>query len=277
MNNLFKKFYSGAFSAARAHKIWAGILIAAIAVSGYFIYGKLFSAQTVTKYVLSTVKKGTLVSSVSGTGQISASHQIDLKPKVSGDISYVSAKDGDEVKAGAVIAAIDSADAEKAVRDAQANLVSAQISLQKTKLQSSQTVSQASADLQKAYDEGFTGVADAFLDLPSLISDAGNILYNPNHSSYMDNGKIQQSVGSAGVDYKYKIISQFESAKTLYAANLADYRNASRNSDPAVIEKLVNETQATVKALGDSIKNINNIIDYVSTGLSQKTREMSYD
>ncbi len=263
----------------KAHKIWTGIIVLAVLWTGYFAYGKIFPKPTLNRYVLAAAQKGILISSVSGSGQMSAFHQLDLKPKVSGDITYVAVKSGDEVKTGDLIAKIDDTDALKAVRDAQANLDSAQIALQKTKLQSSQTVDQASTDLAKAYDDAFTDVTNAFLDLPSLVSDSSSILYNVNHSSYMDNGKIQQTVGNAGVDYKYKIISQFEAAKTLYTTNLNDYKNANRNSDSATIEKLTNETATTVKALDDAAKAINNLIDYISlnSGSTQKTSEMTAD
>ena len=60
----------------------------------------------------------------------SSSDQLDIKPTVSGTIISVSKQSGDQVKAGDVIAQIDSTDAAKAVRDAQINLQTAQLAMQ---------------------------------------------------------------------------------------------------------------------------------------------------
>src|SRR5512136_609124 len=82
-----------------------------IAVAGYGIYRWRSSSQTETRYVTGTVERGTLVVAVSGTGQVTAAKQVDLKPKVSGDVTKVSVQVGQKVKSGDLIAQLDSSDA----------------------------------------------------------------------------------------------------------------------------------------------------------------------
>lgn len=72
-----------------AHKIMSFILLVAVLYGGYWGYKKSTSTAGVTRYVSAKVEKGTIIASVSGTGQVSASSQIDLKPKVSGDIKKI--------------------------------------------------------------------------------------------------------------------------------------------------------------------------------------------
>lgn len=114
-----------------SHKIIAGIIVLALAGAGYYGYAKLNSGTSQTLYVLATVQKGTLITSVSGSGQVSVSNQVDVKPTVSGDAVYVGVTNGQQVKAGTLLVQLDATDAQKTIRDAQANLDSAKLSLQK--------------------------------------------------------------------------------------------------------------------------------------------------
>jgi hypothetical protein len=55
-------------------------------MGGYFEYKKLTDTSEETRYFTAQVKKGTVVASLSGSGQVSASNQFDVKPKASGDV-----------------------------------------------------------------------------------------------------------------------------------------------------------------------------------------------
>src|SRR5579864_9353779 len=86
------------------HKVKSAVASVLLIGIAYWLFNLLFvSANTQTSYVMATVQKGTIVSSISGTGQVSVSDQIDLKPKASGDVVYVGAVDGQAVKAGDLI------------------------------------------------------------------------------------------------------------------------------------------------------------------------------
>ena len=116
-----------------AHKIKAAVLIAVALSGGYYVYGKMNPAIVTPRYLVALARKETVISSVTGTGQISAENQFDIKSKVSGDVIYLPVSEGQSVKTGALILQIDSKDAAKAVRDAEASLLSAKISLEKLK------------------------------------------------------------------------------------------------------------------------------------------------
>ncbi len=119
---------------AEAHKFIAGIVVVLLAGGAYAGYQSLKgNSATEVRYVLAAPIKGTITTSVSGSGQVSVSQQVDVKTKSAGEIVAVHIKKGQEVKAGALLAQLDTRDAQKAVRDAQINLESAQIAMEKLK------------------------------------------------------------------------------------------------------------------------------------------------
>lgn len=135
------------------------LLLVAIGLAGYWVYNKYFSsAETGTRYVTAATENGVLISSVTGSGQVAAVNQIDVKSKVSGEITSVLVLKGQEVQEGQVLAQIDSSDAQKSVRDAALVLESAQVKLDellagtdsKTLVQAQNAVAQAERDLENA-------------------------------------------------------------------------------------------------------------------------------
>ena len=120
------------------HKFISSFFILIIAFSGYYGYKKFGVNPAATRYVLAAVEKGAIISTVTGSGQVSPLNQVDVKSKASGDVFYVNVKNGAAVTTGAIIAQLDSKDAARAVRDAEINLANAKLSLEKLKLDKSE-------------------------------------------------------------------------------------------------------------------------------------------
>lgn len=115
------------------HKFISFIIgIAAIGLI-YYSYGKFTSTDGQISYVFATVEKGTLTSSISGSGQVSATQQLDIKAKAAGEITGILATQGQKVSAGTTLAQIDSREAQKSLRDAELNVETALLSLKKLK------------------------------------------------------------------------------------------------------------------------------------------------
>ncbi len=138
--NALRLGFSKGIIYAKAHKVIACIVIVSLVGGTVLVYKKINGTSVETRYVLAAVERGTLITSVSGTGQVSTSNQVDIKPKVSGDITDVPAKVGHVVKKGDILVRLNARDALKTLRDAQANLTSAQISYQKAAMQSKNSV-----------------------------------------------------------------------------------------------------------------------------------------
>lgn len=115
----------------KAHKKLSIFILLVILGAGYYIYRARTNVPAPTQYILGTVDRGTLTVSVSGSGQVSASNQVDVKPQVSGAVTSVKVTEGQTVKIGQILATLDATDAYKTVRDASLSLDSAKISLAK--------------------------------------------------------------------------------------------------------------------------------------------------
>ncbi len=279
------------FSFIWKHKIYTLIIIAIIGVGGYFGYKRLFAPETVTRYVTAKVERGVLASSISGSGQVSASSQVDIQPKASGDVTSVLVKTGQEVKSGALLIQLNAATALKSVRDATANLESAKLSMEKltqatdplTLLQYENSLAQAEEtkikaedDLKKAYEDGFNNVADTFLELPSLMSGLYDILYGytfdysiPNIEYYANNAMIFEDEERAE-KYRDSASLSFSAAKNAYDINFDNYKSASRFSSTSTIESLIDESYDTTKLIAEAVKNANNLIQYYIDVLTEK-------
>ncbi len=274
------------------HIIISGIIIIALAVGGYFAYQNFFNSKTTVSYVEGAVEKGTIISSISGTGQVSAENQVNLTAKASGDLTYLDATVGEQVKAGAVIARLDSTDVYKTVRDAQANLESAQLAMEKLKkaadpltlLQSENSLAQAQeskdsaqANIDKAYEDAYNTISDTFLDLPTIIAGLYDTQYgNGIGIAEVTIGRSQDNstalFNSTNAEEKEIIsslqtnaASDYNAARAKYDINFNAYKSATRFSDSATIEALLDQTLETTKAMAQSAKSESNLLDSWAT------------
>ncbi len=284
------------------------LAIIIIVLIGIIYFG--FKAKGGTEeisYNLSSVSKGTLITSVSGSGQVTISKQVDLKPKASGQIISVNVKKGDKIKTGTVIAKIDPKDANKNIRDAALNLESAKISLEKLKasasansllqaqnalqtakdnlaklklsqesnVQKSQDAKQKAEDaITKGYEDAYNNIADAFLDLPTIITELYDILYSTeiststpnlgqggmfnvttlmNQTNVEDRDELQPVQVIAEADYK--------TAREKYDVNFTNYKNSTRYANKEQIETLLEETLETTKSIAQAAKSESNFLD----------------
>ena len=129
------------------------VMIPLILLIGAFIYFSYFTGGKSggVTYALETVRKGSIIVSVSGSGQVISSDKVEIQPKASGEIKSIAVQNGDSIAEGTVIAQIDSIQAQRAVRDAKINLESAQLTLEKLNQPSSVTdIKQAELALEQA-------------------------------------------------------------------------------------------------------------------------------
>ena len=256
-----------------SHKVLGLVGIVVLAGLAYYVFGSKSSVPT--RYVESKVSKGTIISAVTGSGQVSASNQIDIKPKVSGNITYLPVKAGQYVSAGSVIAQIDSTDALRAVRDAQANVASAELSLEKLKLQDSSD--NMNASLSKSYDDGFNAVSNTFLDLPGIMDGLSNMFFKLNAitNKYNVNWYAEQFPADdpdafTVLTYKSDFVNAYNTALASYNSTSDEYKSISRTSDSSSIYDLITNTYDTTKLIATAIKDANNYLDFVSSSLQKR-------
>ncbi len=257
----------------KKHKILSGFALIIILLIGYYIYGKISNSSTTVSYVLSKVERGTIISSVSATGQVSTLKQVDIKPKVSGDIVFVQVVNGQEVKAGTLIATIDP-------RDAEIALESARIALAKltqpadavSLIQTQNALENAIQASQKGADDGFSAVSNAFLDMPNIVTGLSDLFYK--NGSYLNEQNVLY-IGDTAREYRDKAVKSIGIANTKYDATLVQYKTLSRTSATSSIESLIINTYDTVKSLSDGIKDAKNTVDYVISQKSDRNQSLA--
>lgn len=276
------------------------LILIILGVGGYFGWNKFFPAAAVTRYVTGTVEKGVLSSTISGTGQVEASNQVDITAKISGDVVSVNsaAKAGAEVKSGVVLASLDASDASKAVRDAQTSLETAQLDLERileptdalTLLQSENSLASAKEtkitaeeNLDKAYEDGFNAVSSVFLNMPEIISGLDSMLYGNDYEDNQTNlDWYADRAVSTDAGSEYKAQEYKESAKTSYAnARLSyteafdKYKATSRISPSSTIEALILQVYEMSKDVSDAVKNTKNLLDYVQDAIETSPNRLT--
>ncbi|MDP2703639.1 MAG: efflux RND transporter periplasmic adaptor subunit [bacterium] len=275
------------FRQLKKHKFTSGMLALFIIGSGYFAYGKIFDNDGAVRYATAQVQKGTLVISVSGSGQVSALNQVDVKPKVNGEITAVYVKLGQEVGARAILAAIDASDAERAVRDAETSLETAKLELDKmlepidelTLLQSENSLTQAKEskknaeeDLETAHEDGFNAVANAFLDLPGVVTGLENMLFSASIAGTNQWGIDFYGDTTSPSTYKTSTQTAYNLAKQKHDNAFTNYKATTRFAEKQAIENLISETTETTKTIAEAVKNANNLIQAYKARMLEQSR-----
>ncbi len=122
-------------------KILILLVLVALGVGAYFKYFQT-EPDISQRFMTIEVRKGDLTSAVQATGTLEGSKQVSVGAQVSGQLQKLYVDTGDEVKAGTLLAQIDSRTQENSLKDAQAalntykaQLVAAQANLKKAQLE----------------------------------------------------------------------------------------------------------------------------------------------
>jgi len=107
-------------------KIRSSITIVVLLALAYFTYRHYSTTATPTRYVLGQAGTQTIITYVSGTGQVSEDRTVNITPPSSGKLTAVSVKQGQKVKAGQPIAVLDETNNTISLNQAKAALASAQ-------------------------------------------------------------------------------------------------------------------------------------------------------
>ncbi len=119
----------------KSHKLVLLLVLGGVAFGLSQVFGTTSPSAALPTSTSVGVTKGILRVSVSGSGQIEAESQVDLKPVAAGDaieVTRVAVKNDQVVKKGELIVMIDSEDAVRNLRQAELSLKSAKIKMQQT-------------------------------------------------------------------------------------------------------------------------------------------------
>src|SRR5690348_4178752 len=164
-------FFSKTRSFFGRHKIMTIFIAIVVIVVAYYAYHRATVANAEPQYVLAPARIGTLTQTVTGTGQVSASNQTDIQSQVSGTIRSINVSVGQTVKAGQLVAKIDSTNAAIALQNAKLALAKLVEPPKAT------DISNAENTLSKSYSDAFNSASSIYLDLPAVMSGMKTLYY----------------------------------------------------------------------------------------------------
>lgn len=254
---------------AKAHKITTTIIALVVVFGGYKAIAALTSTAGETQYVLSRVTRGDIETTIAGTGQVAATNQIDLKAKVSGDISYISAKAGQTMKAGQLIAQIDTTDIAISLKSARLSLQkltrgadqSTLIQSQNSVADAEQSKTKAEADVLKAYEDAKISLATAYIEVPDVVAGMYSLFYDSTGFLNDKTSAIYRS--SAGRTYRDDAGALFDSASRDIKDAQNTFRTYTQTTDQDKIEELLDTAYKNTSELANSLKKTKLAIDFI--------------
>ncbi len=108
----------------------AGVLV----IGGGTAWAKTRTPKEPLRYVLAAASRGTIITTISGSGQVSGQNQIDIKPSVSAELVKILVQAGQSVSSSQPLFELDPKEAQKTIRDASRSVSDAQISLASAEL-----------------------------------------------------------------------------------------------------------------------------------------------
>jgi multidrug efflux pump subunit AcrA (membrane-fusion protein) len=279
-----KLFISKLKQYASKHKFVTAVVLIILAYGGYTAYGAMTKPATVTKYVVQNVAKGTVIATVSGSGQVQAATTISVKPQTSETVTKIYVKPGDHVAAGQLLMQLDTTNEAKSVTQAELSLQSAQLSLAKLQQISTSSLLQnqgslasaeqnllnASTTLAKGYQNGFATVASTFVDLQTLMDNLNNFMTGTqidiahvNPDAYVN--ILPEYLRPGAAPYHDAVFTTYAASVSAYQKNLADYHATDRTADRATLDALFEETYQTTQLISDTVKAGSNFLNYITT------------
>jgi len=266
----------------KKHKIITAIVVILLAVGAYYTYQANTTTTTVTKYVVQNATTGSVIASVSGTGQVQAGTTINVAAKVSETVTRVPVKVGQHVAAGQLLVQMDPTTEERAVKQAQLSLQQAQLSLQElqqvsttTLLQeqdavttAEQSVVNASTTLAQDYQSGFGNLGPTFVNLQTVMTGLQNFVQgnditkaqsDPDAFVSLMPNYLQPGV----IPYKDTLQAEYVAATAAYQKNLTDYHAITSDSSPAAMDAMFAETYGTAQTVSDAVKAGKDFLNYV--------------
>ncbi len=255
------------------HKKLSVLLIIVLASTAYGSVKILQNVGNVPKYTLAEAANGTIIDTVTGTGQVAASNEIDLNNNVTGTVEAVDATAGQKVTAGTTLVEIDPSSALISLQNAQIALAKLQEPPDPTQLtQDQNSLSNAESSKASAETSGISAVSNSYIDMASIISGL-NGMFNtkggyltPQETIFMDT-TAQADVNQAG--------ASFDIANTEYQKSFQDYNNSRSQTDATTTDNIIEETYNTANDLAKAIQYTKAAVDYIEN--NDASKEVSTD
>jgi HlyD family secretion protein len=178
---------------------WVGGVLVALTVVPFFLLRPKADTYTLRSYETAVVETGTLVDYVRGSGSVVPRLERTILSPVEGTLAEWLVAEGDEVTEGATLGTLTSKTLGQEVADADKEVQSAGLNLDKLRLEQDNTARQEAIDLDVA--QTTLQNAEAVLATTQQLFDVGNVSRN-------DLTEAQQKVAQARSDVENKTLTQ---------------------------------------------------------------------
>ena len=269
-----------------AHKIISGIVLVVVIGLGWWIYSNATSTSGETRYVLGTVASSTIISTVSESGQVSTTNSVDIKPQVSGEITWVGVKAGDVVHAGQALATIDDTTAVQAIEDAKSQLQTDELTYQQAaaqapvNYQNDQTaLANDQTNLQDDYNNMYNDLTGVYLDLPAVVAESQDVLYGSEFDTTKKgvwNKDVLYNIFNPAAEnvsgvqsFQLQAVNDYTTGNADYASALATYKTLTRTSSTASLDAMLAQSITMQTAVAQALQTELNFLGAASD-LAQK-------
>lgn len=247
----------------------------------FIIYKYFFTSSTVTTtYTTAEVSREIIISYISETGQVSANGSIDLKSSVSGKINSIRVSPGDFVKAGQIIATVESSNAYASLESAKLSYQNAKLSYTKATspaslssiLSAQNSLQNSSSSLAKAYNDSLSNISSTYSDISTMLSYLHDALYLSDLNSsqynmffYSDTVKAIESKYSLPLNaetYTNDTNTKYNLIKDSYSEAFAKYQSLSYSSSGEELYLSLQKASLISRNMSDAIKSTINLIQY---------------
>lgn len=180
----------------KKYLIIAGVVILIALVAGYLLYNR----KPEISYRTVKIERGTVISNVAATGNLSAVTTVQVGTQVSGTIQKLFVDYNSKVKKGQVIAEIDPSLFNASIEQAQGNFLAAEANLQKAKI--------TLADTERTYNRNRKMLADGIISQGDFDS-AETAWQSARSSVKAAEGSVTQTRGSlmqSKTNLRYSIV-----------------------------------------------------------------------
>ncbi len=239
---------------ALGHKIISVLIAAAIVAGGYKAVETAQTGSQATLYTLSSVASSTIITTVTGSGQISANEQVAVASKVSGALTSLPVTDGQEVTQGQLLATIDNTDAARSLQSAEISLAKLEEAPATTTLVADQN------NVVSSYNSAWNDLVTTFINLPTVITGIDGMLNK--QGQYLSDSDSQY-FNMTAESLRNEALASDATADADYQSSVALYSTLTRQSATASIESLLASTYTTVQAVAQAIKDERTTAEFV--------------
>jgi multidrug efflux pump subunit AcrA (membrane-fusion protein) len=252
--------------------IWGLVVIFVIFIGWFFFIRK----PNNTKIQTATIVRKDVKRTVLTTGQVVSSIDLSLSFQSSGVVKRINVKEGDNVRAGQVLAVLDQGNSSASLESARGALVQAQANYEKVK---SAATAQDIAVSQAAVDAASVTLENAKQDLLNEISNAYNsantavLSYTNNLFSNAQSSSPQFSVVGT-VQTNNQAVSNANSDRVAINTLLTDWQIKVSTLSESNMDQIATESLANLVKISNYFSNVINILTsytLVTTGGSQTT------